>query len=112
MFIATPSVNELPILPDSQSIEAELIRNVDDAQGLGMEVLHLEQYEARETRRFEFIETRIELTPEGLGNGTRQRFSIWMPNRPIEGNDFIMISRPGILTPEGIGLAFELMRSM
>ena len=111
LFLAPPSVNELPIFPDSQSIEAELIRSVNDAQGLGMEVMHLEQYEARETRtnKLEFVESKIVLTPKD--GGEEIKLSIWMPNKPLADN-FILVSRPGIITGNTVMLAHELLQSM
>jgi len=59
--------------------------------------------------RMQITETKIILTPE---RGRQEmRFSIWMPSRPIQGDDFILISRPLILTYENITSAFELLKA-
>jgi hypothetical protein len=113
LFLAPPSVNELSIHPDSDSIEAELIHTLEDARNaLGVEVFHYEKYEAEQVHqdKFEFVETKIELTPED--GGKKRRLSIWMPNRLITGNDFILVSKPGIITPQTVMLANELLMSL
>jgi len=67
-------------------------------------------YHVNEQERFQITETRIILTPVGK-IGKDIKFSIWMPNKPIFGDDFILISRPMILTYENITSVFDLLRS-
>ncbi len=100
--------------PSAVHMQDDIIHTLGDAkEALGdVEVLHYENYEAMAVNKLEFIETKVRLTPDEVGNGTKQRFSIWMPSRPIEGNDFILVSRLGILTPDSIMLAHDLLRSM
>jgi len=110
--LAPPHTNMLPILPDSQSIEAELINSPEDVRDIfDKDVFMFEQYEANQTNKIEFIETKITLYSQGREKEEEIKFSIWMPNRDL-GDDFVLVSKPGILTPESIGLAWELLRSM
>lgn len=60
--------------------------------------------------RLQITETRIVLTPED-NDGKQIRFSIWLPNKPIAGDDFILVSRPMILTYENITTVFDLLRA-
>lgn len=94
--LAPPGTNELGIYPTSQSIEKDILRNgIGDRVGM----------------EFHFIESNIILTPQESGNGREVRFGFWMPNQDT-GDDYVLVSRPGVLTPENIMLAYDLLRSM
>lgn len=62
--------------------------------------------------KLEFIETKIELTPEIGGNGEKQTFSIWMPSRPLNDDSYVLVSTPGIITRETIMLVRDLLKSL
>lgn len=89
LFLAPPHTNELPIFPDSDSIEEVLMR---------------------ESRKLEFIETRVRLVPAGDGN-KEVELGFWMPTRSFHDN-WVMVSKPGVITYETISLAYELLQSL
>jgi len=85
LMITTPGTNEL----GSNPIEIELIED-----------------------KFEFIETKINLTPEQTKNGREQKLSIWMPSQDILTGNWVLVSKPGIITFESVMLAHELLDSL
>lgn len=59
--------------------------------------------------KLHFIESRIELIDEeGI---VAERFSIWMPSKDL-GENFILISRAGIIRVETIELVHDLLNSL
>jgi len=105
-IISPPSVTEF----DGDDV----IRSMDDLKsifdGLGMKVEIVKPPDGK-TVKLEFVETRFEITPEG--NGHTKTIGFWMPTKPSAIlDDFVFVSKPGVITYETVMLAYELLRSL
>lgn len=93
IIMAFNQVESLPLVPPS-------IREVTDRPRLSG---------VRITPKLQFIESRIELTDEE--GAVAERFSIWLPSRDL-GEDYILISRAGIIRVETVELVHDLLGSL